>query len=83
MQSIRRLFQKKEFHLFLFFVSMVLFNWPFLNIAAETQSYLFFVYIFSVWAIIILLSCLIARSHTFTTSDNDRADHKTAVQRER
>lgn len=83
MQSVRRLFQKKEFHLFLFFVSMVLFNWPFLNIVAERQSYLFFIYIFSVWAVIIFLSCLIARSYPFTTSDNHRDDNQTAVQRER
>jgi cbb3-type cytochrome oxidase subunit 3 len=74
MKMLRQLFQKKEFHLFLFFISIILFNWPFLNIVTDSQSSLFFVYIFFVWSIIIFLTCFIA----YSFKPDDRDDNSTA-----
>ncbi len=77
MKTIAQLLKKKEFHLLLFFICMIVFNWPFLNIVAETRCYLFFVYIFSAWAVIIFLSFLIAHS-CFNNPENDSDEHSAA-----
>lgn len=82
MKAIQDLLRRKEFYLFLFLISMILFNWPFLSIVAEKQTHVLFFYIFWVWAIIIFLSYLIARSHQTKASEGGE-DNTEAQEHER
>jgi len=55
-------FREPGFQLFLFVLSMLLFNWPLMRIAGEKSSGVFFIYLYLVWIFVIVLLALIGRS---------------------
>lgn len=46
----------KEFWVFLFFLGLFLFNWPFLDIFSLVLPY----YFFGLWSLFILVVCIVA-----------------------
>ena len=65
MKGFHHLITKPGFYIFLFCFSVILLTWPLLSAIADTSHEALFVYLFSVWGVIILILFL-AR-----TSDNE------------
>jgi hypothetical protein len=68
MENIRNLLQNEGFHKFLFFLAIIIFNWPFLTIIGEKGTESVFIYLYLSWGLIILLLFFIAQSHKTETS---------------
>jgi hypothetical protein len=63
MKKLRNLFCKTGFILFLFFVCLVLFNWPLMSIPDRAGTDIMFIYLFSVWGIIVFLLFVIRKCY--------------------
>ncbi len=61
MKRFTDMLRKPEFHVFLFFIFFVLFNWPFLSIGEKEKNEVLFIYLFVVWGVVICLLFLVAR----------------------
>jgi hypothetical protein len=62
MRKFAELLRQKEFHFFLFFLLLLLFNWPFLSVAAGSGLKGLFRYLFVLWLTLILLLFLIQKA---------------------
>jgi len=71
MMKLKQLLRQPEFHLFVFCLLFMLCNWPFLSIAGSHGLMGIFVYLFVVWAALILLLFFIQRSLRGTASGED------------
>jgi hypothetical protein len=63
MKNLRNLFQNESFHKFLFFIAIIIFNWPFLTVLGEKGTKSVFIYLYLAWGLIVLLLFFIAQSH--------------------
>ncbi len=61
MARLNTMLRKTEFHLFLFFLFFLLFNWPLLTLLEKTPTATGFVYLFAVWSALVALLAVIAR----------------------
>jgi hypothetical protein len=68
------LLRQPEFHIFLFCLLFILINWPFLAISTENGLMSSFVYLFLLWAILIILMFLIQRSLRDKASGEEKDD---------
>jgi len=59
--------KNKEFWVFLFFLGVFLFNWPFLNIFSLILPY----YFFGLWSLFILVVCIVATLKETEGRDTD------------
>ncbi|MBI5074135.1 MAG: hypothetical protein HZB62_03030 [Nitrospirae bacterium] len=59
--------KKKEFWVFLFFLGVLLFNWPFLDIFSLVLPY----YLFGVWSLFILVVSIVATLRETKGRDTD------------
>lgn len=68
-KSAKRFWQQGECHVVLFFATLVLFVWPFLgtSIADDLQS--LFIYLFSVWILVVALIFVVNHKPRFTKAD--------------
>jgi hypothetical protein len=62
MERLRDLFRQREFHLLLFCLSIVLLSWPLVSFSDLERLKTMFVYLFLVWAAIIVLLLAVSRS---------------------
>jgi hypothetical protein len=62
MGRLKVLLRQKDFHVLLFHVCLVLFGWPIVSFDSIERVQAMFVYLFVVWAVVILLLFLVARS---------------------
>ena len=62
MRKFAELLRQKEFHFFLFCLMLMLFNWPFLSVAAASGLKGFFCYLYALWLALILLLFLIQKA---------------------
>jgi len=63
--------RQPEFHIFVFCLLFMLFNWPFLAISAKSGLMSVFSYLFVAWAILILLLFLMQRTLRGTASGEE------------
>jgi hypothetical protein len=62
MKRLLELLRQTEFHIFLFFLLFMLMDWPFLAVAAEGGLASMFMFLYGLWAVVILLLFLIQKS---------------------
>lgn len=62
MGRLKVLLRQKDFHVLLFHVCLVLFGWPIVSFDSMERVRSMFVYLFAVWAVVILLLFLVSRS---------------------
>ena len=62
MQRLKNLFSQPEFHILLFCLGFVVFNWLFWGLFQLQRPELVFIYLFLNWGIAILLLFFISRS---------------------
>ncbi|HMK33889.1 MAG TPA: hypothetical protein VK463_02400 [Desulfomonilaceae bacterium] len=62
MERLKNLLRQTEFPIFLFFVSLVLFNWPVVNLSDVHRLEIPFIYLFTTWGIVVLLLYLAGKS---------------------
>jgi hypothetical protein len=62
MGRFKALLRQKDFHVLLFHVCLVLFGWPIVSFDSIERVRAMFVYLFLVWAVVILLLFLVGRS---------------------
>lgn len=71
MKRLKALFRQTEFHILLFFMCLFLFDWPLATMAGVKQLHDMFVYLFAMWAIVILLLFLVGRSQRKSDDSED------------
>lgn len=74
MRKLAELLRQKEFHFFLFFLLLMLFNWPFLSVAAGSGLKGFFWYLYALWLALILLLFLMQRALRRSTEERRGGD---------
>ncbi len=62
MERLANLFKQTDFHIFLFFLSIILFGWPVVHFSDLNRFETMFYYLFGAWAIVIFLLFLVSRS---------------------
>lgn len=62
MERIRNLYRLPAFHGFLACLGFILLSWPIVTIVDEQRGEATFLYLFTVWALLILLMFFLARS---------------------
>lgn len=67
---MKKLFKKPAFSIFLLLLCLVLFNWPLLSIVGSNPKTMF-LYLFSVWGLVILLLFFINRSYQSPASEEE------------
>jgi hypothetical protein len=70
MIKISKIFRKPGFHAFLFLLSLILFNWPFMSIAYNNSPLTFFYFLFMVWGIILILLFIVKKSLDKSSSND-------------
>ena len=63
METLRKLLKHPEFSAVLLLFCTALFGWPFISIAGPSSPAAMFVYLFIVWAAVIVLLFFLARAH--------------------
>ena len=63
METLRKLLKHPEFSAALLLFCTALFGWPFISIAGPSSPAAMFVYLFIVWAAVIVLLFLLAGAH--------------------
>jgi hypothetical protein len=71
MKRLKALFRQTEFHILLFFMCLFLFDWPLATMAGVDQLDTMFVYLFTMWAIVIFLLFLVGRSQRTSEDPED------------
>lgn len=61
MERLRNLFRQTGFHIFLFFLSLVLFGWPVVNFSDVQRLEIMFYYLFAAWGFVIFLLFVVSR----------------------
>lgn len=74
MRKFAELLRQKEFHFFLFCLLFMLFNWPFLSVAAGSGLKGFFWYLYALWLALILLLFFIQRALRRSTEERRGGD---------
>ena len=74
MRKFAELLRQKEFHFFLFCLLFMLFNWPFLSVAASSGLRGFFWYLYALWLTLILLLFLIQKALRRNKQDQSGGD---------
>ncbi len=69
MKRISTVFSRPEFHIFVFFLSLILFSWPFLTMLLMHPPRAAFTYIFGAWSGIVLILFVISRSCKAASSE--------------
>jgi hypothetical protein len=69
MEVLQKLLNHREFITVLFFICTALFGWPFISITGPSSPESMFVYLFIVWAAVIVLLFFIANAQDRKTSD--------------
>jgi len=62
MRKLKNLFRRPEFHILVFFFSLILFSWPFVGMTKNRNYEFVFIFLFSVWAGVIFTLFLISRT---------------------
>ncbi|MBI5249625.1 MAG: hypothetical protein HY912_09030 [Desulfomonile tiedjei] len=62
MERLSSLFKQVGFHIFLFFLSLVLFGWPVVHFSDMNRLEPMFYYLFGAWGVVIFLLFLVSRS---------------------
>jgi hypothetical protein len=70
MQKRKRLLQQTGFHAFLFALFLLALIWPILSIPGHESLLGFFTYLFSIWAVMIVLLVMMNRSLGRDESEN-------------
>ena len=55
MDRLKKLAEQTAFQIWLFFLCLILFNWPLLTVIPLDRQGCLFLYIFAAWALVILL----------------------------
>jgi hypothetical protein len=76
MKQFWNLCRQTEFHLLLFFLGVVLFNWPFLAIFHSEQPQTTFICLFVLWGLGVVLLFFISRCCKKTGSDGSSTKDK-------
>lgn len=63
METLRKLLIHPEFSAILLLLCTALFGWPFISIAGPASPTAMYVYLFIVWAAVIVLLFFLARAH--------------------
>lgn len=71
MKVLQKLLNHREFIAVLFFICTALFGWPFISITGPSAPESMFVYLFFVWAAVIVILYFIAGVPDRTTSDQE------------
>lgn len=71
MRRLVGLFRQPEFQIFLFFLMLILANWPFLAVAAGNGLKSMFLYLYGLWSVLILILFFIQKSNRGKGSDED------------
>jgi len=74
-KNLRSLLSKRESCIVLFFLSLFLFNWPFLSTPDQAPEKMF-IYLFLVWGLIIFVLFLISKMCALKDSCQDQTDKK-------
>ena len=74
MARLKDLLRKTEFHLFLFCLFFLLFNWPLLTLFEKTRPPAGFLYLYLTWSALVVLLAVIARHRR--SSSGDSADRE-------
>lgn len=69
MENLRNLLQSDGFHKFLFFIGIIVFNWPFVTIFEKKDTETVFISLYLSWGFIIFLLFCIAQSHKAEKSE--------------
>jgi hypothetical protein len=72
MERLKALLRQTEFHLLLFVLCMVLFGWPVVTFSDMRRLEVMFVYLFVVWALVIVVLFLVSRSLE-SADDSDKS----------
>ncbi len=72
MEKLRALLRQTEFQVLLVFVCLVLFGWPVVSFGDVERLEVMFLYLFTAWAIVILVLFLVCRSQEITTQTEKR-----------
>lgn len=71
MEVLQKLLNHREFIAVLFFICTSLFGWPFISITGPSSPGSMFVYLFFVWAAVIVILYIIATARDEKTSDQE------------
>jgi hypothetical protein len=71
MARLKDLLGKTEFHIFLFCLFFLLFNWPLLTILEKTRPPAGFLYLYLTWSALVVVLALIARHCRRSPADRD------------
>lgn len=61
MERLWNLFRQTGFHIFLFFLSLVLFGWPVVHFSDIKRLEIMFYYLFAAWGFVIFLLFVVSR----------------------
>jgi hypothetical protein len=61
MERLWNLFRQTGFHIFLFFLSLVLFGWPVVHFTDVKRLEVMFYYLFAAWGFVIVLLFVVSR----------------------
>lgn len=76
MERLRNLFRQTDFHIFLFFLSLVLFGWPVVHFSDMRHFETTFYYLFGAWGIVIFLLFLVNTSLSDHEGSEEAEDGK-------
>ncbi|MFH1999327.1 MAG: hypothetical protein ABIK28_06580 [Planctomycetota bacterium] len=68
-KTTKRLWQQGECHVVLFCLTLVLFVWPFLGTSIADDLESLFVYLFSVWILVVALIFVVNHKRRFSEAD--------------
>jgi hypothetical protein len=74
MARLKDLLRKTEFHLFLFCLFFLLFNWPLLTLIEKTRPPAGFLYLYAAWSALVVVLAIIA--HHCRPSSTGSADQE-------
>jgi hypothetical protein len=81
MRKFCRLLRKPGFHILAFVLFLLVSIWPILSISGKSRLPNFFVYLFSVWAVMILALFLLSQRLRSTAADDGENEHEAGGQR--
>jgi uncharacterized membrane protein len=74
MEKLSKIIQQREFQIFLFCLCVLAYVWPFLALDIKAHLTVFYVYLFTAWAAIILILFLISKSDGNRSSEKKKKD---------
>jgi hypothetical protein len=76
MERFKKLFRQTEFHIVLFFLSLVLFGWPIVHFPDAHRAENMFVYLFLAWGMVIVVLYLVSTTLVESGDPKDEHEHK-------